>query len=251
MAGDSDTNIADDDNADQDNADNEGRPNDSQGREMNAPQAAGASGGGSGRERILAAAITKFAEDGLAGTSLKTIADEAGVTQGLIVHHFGSKEGLRKACDDHVLGKIREQLRIAADQGTQLDVLEAFRRRQKQHAAALPYLARALADGAPSVAALVDELAEEIIRSMEQNVANGVYVPTEYPRERALVLLIWSLGAVTLHEHVRRLLGADLTGEPAALLPYLRGATEMLTDGLFTEALRDNVREAVVHLEQE
>ena len=99
--------------------------------------------------------------------------------------------------------------------------------------------------------ALVDELAEETVHSMESNVAAGTYVPTEHPRERALVLLIWSLGAVTLHDHVRRLLGADLAGEPKALLPYLRGATELLTAGLFAPALHDNVRDAIARLEQE
>lgn len=205
----------------------------------------------SGRERILDAAISRFAAQGVAGTSLKVIAEEAGVSQGLVVHHFGSKEGLREACDAQVLDAIRGQMRAAAAEGAQLDVLEAFRRRQEQHASALPYLARALADGHTSVGDLVDELAEETVRATEQNVANGTYVPTDHPRERALVLLIWSLGAVVLHEHVQRLLGAELAGEPKALLPYLRGATEILTNGLFTNELRDGVREAIVQLEQE
>ena len=203
------------------------------------------------RARIRDAAIARFAERGVEGTSLKLIAADAEVSTALVFHHFGSKEGLRQACDAAVLGVIREQMRTAAAEGAQLDVLESFRRRQEQHAAALPYLARALAEGGSSAVALVDELAEETVRSMEQGVADGTYAPSEHPRERALVLLIWSLGAVTLHEHVARLLGADLTGEPAALLPYLRGATELLTDGLFSDDLRDSVRDAVAQLEQE
>jgi AcrR family transcriptional regulator len=203
------------------------------------------------RERILDAAIARFAEHGVAGTSLKSIAEQAVVSQGLIVHHFGSKDGLRDACDAHVIGVIRDQMRTAAAEGGDLDVLAAFRRRQQAQAHALPYLARALSEGGPAAVALVDELADETVRSMEQGAADGTYVSTAHPRERALVLLIWSLGAVTLHEHVKRLLGADLTGEPGALLPYLRGATELLTDGLFSDDLRDSVRGAVTRLEQE
>ena len=205
----------------------------------------------SARARILDAAIERFAEHGVAGTSLKSIAEEADVSQGLIVHHFGTKDGLRDACDAHVIGVIRDQMRTAAAEGSDLDVLAAFRRRQQAQAHALPYLARALSEGGPAAVGLVDELAEETVRSMEQGAVEGTYVPTAHPRERALVLLIWSLGAVTLHEHVKRLLGADLTGEPAALLPYLRGATELLTDGLFSDDLRDSVRGAVTRLEQE
>jgi AcrR family transcriptional regulator len=207
--------------------------------------------GVSGRDRILEAAVVCFAERGFAGTSLKVIATAADVSPALIVHHFGTKEALHEACDAHVLAAIREQLRIAAAEGAGVDVLEAFRRRQSQQASALPYLARGLVEGWPSVCLLVDELADDVVSATEQQVAAGVYTPTAHPRERALVLLIWSLGALALHEHVQRLLGADLTGEPVALLPYLRGATEILTDGLFGEALRDAVHDAIARLEQE
>jgi AcrR family transcriptional regulator len=212
---------------------------------------AGATGGGtSGRDRILEAAIACFAERGVAGTSLKAIATAAHVSPALIVHHFGTKEALHEACDAHVLVAIREQLRLAAAEGADVDVLEAFRRRHSQQAAALPYLARGLIEGWPSMCLLVDELAGDVVSSMEQQVAAGVYTPTKHPRERALVLLIWSLGALALHEHVERLLGADLTGEPAALLPYLRGASEILTNGLFSDQLRDGVHDAIARLEQ-
>lgn len=205
----------------------------------------------SARERILDAAVARFAEHGADGTSLKVIAEDAEVSAALIVHHFGSKQGLRDACDAHVLGAIREQLRSASDEGIALDVIEALRRRQRRHASTLPYLARALAEGGPSVIELVDELAEDTVRAMEQGVAAGTYVPADHPRERALVMLIWSLGALTLHDHVNRLLDADLAGEPTALLPYLRGATELLTNGLFSREFGDNVQDAVTRLELE
>ena len=52
--------------------------------------------------RIRQAAIIRFAQDGF-GVGLRTIAADAGVTAGLITHHFGSKEGLRQACDAEVL----------------------------------------------------------------------------------------------------------------------------------------------------
>lgn len=206
---------------------------------------------GPGRGRIIEAAIRCFAERSVAGTSLKTVATEAGVSQALIVHHFGSKDGLREACDGQVIDAIRTQIRASAEAGAQLDLLEAFRRGQEGHAWALPYLARALAEGGASAVALVDELAEASVAATEQNVAEGRYRPSEHPRERALVLVIWSLGAVVLHRHVQRLLAADLTGEPRDLVPYLRGATEVLAGGLFTPEMHDGVRAAISDLEQE
>jgi AcrR family transcriptional regulator len=59
-----------------------------------------------GRERILSAAIRAFSEVGYAGATTAGIAREAGVTQPLVHHHFGSKEGLWRAAVDAVFSKV-------------------------------------------------------------------------------------------------------------------------------------------------
>lgn len=90
------------------------------------------------RARIRDAALARFGADGIAGASLRAIAADAGVSPALVVHHFGSKEGLRRACDEHVLA--------AMDVGDDLDL----RTLSDLLAAATParrYLARALLDG--------------------------------------------------------------------------------------------------------
>src|SRR5437016_2873742 len=59
-----------------------------------------------GRERILSAAIRAFAEVGYAGATTAGIARDAGVTQPLVHHHFGSKDGLWRAAVDAVFSNI-------------------------------------------------------------------------------------------------------------------------------------------------
>ena len=49
------------------------------------------------RERLLDAAVTCFAADGIAATSLRSIAVKAGVTPALVNYYFGSKERLLDA----------------------------------------------------------------------------------------------------------------------------------------------------------
>jgi len=49
------------------------------------------------RERLLDAAVVCFAGDGIAATSLRTIALKAGVTPALVHYYFGSKEQLIEA----------------------------------------------------------------------------------------------------------------------------------------------------------
>lgn len=46
------------------------------------------------RERLISAALRLFAEKGIKGTSVRTLCDEAEVGLNMVVHHFGSKEGL-------------------------------------------------------------------------------------------------------------------------------------------------------------
>jgi AcrR family transcriptional regulator len=46
------------------------------------------------RDRIAQAACALFAERGFAGTTTAEIATHAGVSEGIVFHHFGSKRGL-------------------------------------------------------------------------------------------------------------------------------------------------------------
>jgi len=63
-----------------------------------------------GRARLREAALELFAERGFEATSTRAVAAVAGVSPALVTRHFGSKEGLRAAVDEHVLGRIGEQL---------------------------------------------------------------------------------------------------------------------------------------------
>jgi TetR/AcrR family transcriptional regulator len=54
------------------------------------------------RNAIMEAAITQFAEHGFHGTTMRDIAERAGVSQGLLHHHFGNKEGLWRIAGRHL-----------------------------------------------------------------------------------------------------------------------------------------------------
>lgn len=198
------------------------------------------------RARIRDAAISRFAADGVTATSVRAIAGEAGVSPALVIHHFGSKEALREACDEHVAAIIRDRKGAAMAAGPQLDPLAQLR--AMQHGPpVLRYLARTLVDGSPQVASLVDEMVADAASYMAEGVQTGVLRPTDYPYGRAAVLTLWSLGALILHEHVERLLGVSLTGPPEALAAtpaYFGPALELLSEGLLTETAAAPLRQA-------
>ena len=58
------------------------------------------------RERILERTIDLYRQHGVAGTTLKAIADAADVSRGTILHHFGSADGLLGAVLDFVVSSL-------------------------------------------------------------------------------------------------------------------------------------------------
>lgn len=62
------------------------------------------------KARIRNAALELFAVLGEEGTSMRRIAADAGVTVGLIVHHFGTKDRLREEVELHVVEQFAEAI---------------------------------------------------------------------------------------------------------------------------------------------
>jgi AcrR family transcriptional regulator len=203
--------------------------------------------------RIRDAAITEFAANGVAGTSVRTIATAAGVSPGLVIHHFGSKDDLRVACDEHVAGLIRDLKSDAMTAGTGLDVAASFR--QIGDIPAAKYLAKTLVDGSPHVAQLVDELVNDAADYIAKGVASGMLKPSDYSRERTAILMIWSLGALVLHEHLERLIGIDITAnfsqDPKAVTSYMAPILELYSQGFVTETTVQLMSEAFVDAPEE
>ena len=184
--------------------------------------------------RIRDAAVACFAERGVKATTVRQIAERAGVSAALVIHHFGSKERLRSACDRRVAALIRERKTAVMRAGSGLDPL-AVLRDQAGDPPIQRYLARTLAEGTPEVAALVDEMVDDAERYVREGMEGGVLRRSDDPRGVAAVLTLWSLGAMVLHQHVERVLGVDLTGpaEAHASNPaYVGPALELLSHGI-------------------
>jgi AcrR family transcriptional regulator len=203
--------------------------------------------------RIRDAAITEFAANGVAGTSIRTIAAAAGVSPGLVIHHFGSKDELRVECDKHVATVIRELKSGAMAAGASFDPLAAMRAQHSGPPVA-KYIARTLVDGSPHVAEIVDEMVADAEKYMEIGVGSGMIEPTRYPKERAAILTMWSLGALVLHEHLERQIGVDITADfrddPKAATAYMAPALE-IAGGFITDTTVQLMSDAFVATEQE
>ena len=187
-----------------------------------------------GRDRILTAALARVAEHGAAGASVRAIAGDAGVSPALVLHHFGSKDGLLAACDEHVAAVIGAAKSDAMARGPGLDVAAAVAAASTRAAPLGAYLARRLVEGGPAVTALVDRLVTDAHGYVRAGIESGLVRPSVHERERTVLLTLWSLGALALHRHASRLLGFDPTDGPEELARWSALATEVLAAGVLT-----------------
>jgi AcrR family transcriptional regulator len=198
------------------------------------------------RAKIRDAAIICFAENGIAGTTARKVATAAGVSPGLVIHHFGTMDGLRSACDEHVALTIRNFKYEAIGQGPNLDVLAALRGATQMPL--IGYLAAVLGDDSPIVNRLVDDLVSDAEGYVQHGVDIGTIRPSPNPRGRAAVLTLWSLGALVMHRHINRILGVDLTdpevGTDPAMAAYALPVYEIMGQGIFTEPLASHLQSA-------
>lgn len=197
----------------------------------------------SGADRILDAAISLFGKHGFRGTTLKDIASEADVSQALIIHHYGTKEALRASCDEHVAQGIRARKEETLADESQFDPFKALRQMGNSRDL-FRYLTRTMTEGGDHAAQLLDDMIADAQDYIADGVQAGLIKPSAVPRDRVVLLVLWSAGALILHEQARRLLGVDFLAEdlsPEALQRYLYPAMELYTQGLVEDGALDGL----------
>ncbi len=184
--------------------------------------------------RIRDAAIEQFGEHGF-GVGLRAIAEAAGVSAALVIHHFGSKDGLRKACDDYIAEEIRsgksEAMR-SADPATwfaQLAEIESY-------ASLMAYLVRSMQTGGELANTLWRKMIDDAEVYLDEGVRSGTLKPSRDPRARAKYLAITGGGGFLLYLQMHD----TPTDLRAVLRDYAREmilpALEIYTDGLMADS---------------
>jgi AcrR family transcriptional regulator len=183
--------------------------------------------------RIRDAAIEQFGEHGF-GVGLRAIAEAAGVSAALVIHHFGSKDGLRKACDDYVAEVIRDSKTEAIksnDPATWFAQLAEI----EEYAPLMAYLVRSMQTGGDLAKMLWQRMIDNAEEYMEEGVRAGTIKPSRDPRARAKYLGISSGGGFLLYLQMHE----TPTDLRAVLRDYARDmilpALEMYTEGLMTD----------------
>ncbi|RAN71131.1 TetR family transcriptional regulator [Bacillus sp. SRB_336] len=199
------------------------------------------------RATIRNAALRLFAERGHDSVTVREIATAAGVSPGLVLHHFGSKDGLRVAVDTHAAESLdaifaelsgQELTEMLARGEATGSVAEAFVQVFPPGSPLPAYLRRLLLTNDPAGAALFARWYATTRGVLDAMVESGIAAPTEDPAVRAAFLLVSDLAVILLREQITTAIGNDpLT--PAGLARWARDVTAVYTGGAFAVLGKD------------
>ena len=184
--------------------------------------------------RIRDAAIEQFGEHGF-GVGLRSIAEAAGVSAALVIHHFGSKDGLRKACDDYVAEEIRSSKSEAmrsSDPATWFAAMAEI----EEYAPLMAYLVRSMQSGGELANTLWRKMIDNAESYLDEGVRTGILKSSRDPAARAKYLAITGGGGFLLYLQMHE----TPTDLRAVLRDYARDmvlpALELYTEGLMTDS---------------
>ncbi|WP_306185346.1 MULTISPECIES: TetR/AcrR family transcriptional regulator [unclassified Streptomyces] len=179
-------------------------------------------------------ALRLFAAHGPEAVSVRQIASAAGVSPALVVHHFGSKEGLRQEVDQYVLDVFEAMLgELTGDGGAELldpgagasSLSEAFARHLPDDSPLPGYLRRLLLSDTDAGRLLFRRLYELSSTALDGLAAAGLAAPGADPVVRAALLLANDLALFLLRDRLAEVLGTD----PLSAEGMARWAPEMLS----------------------
>lgn len=184
--------------------------------------------------RIRDAAIDQWGQHGFE-VGLRTIAEAAGVSAALVIHHFGSKDGLRKACDDFIADEIR-QVKTESMQTSDPATWLAQMAEIESYAPMMAYLVRSMQSGSELAKSFWRRMIGQVEQYTDEGVRSGVLKPSRDPRARARYLGMIGAGGFLLY--------LQLHDNPTDLRAVLRDysedmvlpALELYTEGMMADS---------------
>lgn len=181
-----------------------------------------------GRERLIEAAVKLFGRDGFEATSVRAVADEAGVSWGLIRFYFGSKEGLLEAAEERVVKGYLDRVAAGARVSSFEELIAAIEELDRE-APSLTDVARFLRR------AIIEErpMALDFIGRLMSSKTPSIYdeLMADFPDETwmadPILGVVSRIGALMAAPQLQVLLGRDIFS-PEELKRRNRGAVRQL-----------------------
>jgi AcrR family transcriptional regulator len=195
--------------------------------------------GRTARAIIRDESLRLFAERGPDAVTLRQIAAAAGVSPALVIHHFGSKRGLRSAVDSYVHGVFDALFQQMATfdwrrEGAELSLAELMLRYLPPDSPLPGYLRRLWLTGEEPGLMIFRHWHQLTCGMMEALAEQEAVRPADDASARAAFLMVNDLAALLLHEQLAAVLDFDpLTPEGASR--WTKEALTVYREGLFAQ----------------
>ncbi|MBN2177759.1 MAG: TetR/AcrR family transcriptional regulator [Demequinaceae bacterium] len=193
------------------------------------------------RANIRTSALELFAAKGPDAVTIREIAAAAGVSPGLVLHHYGSKQGLRNAVDEYVAalfevltkGSMADMAAPGADTpGVASGFAELLIGHLPPHSPIPAYLRRLLLADDPAGRQIFRTWYNLTLALTKQGIASGAMRPSADPEVRAAFLMINDLATMLLHKNLAAVVGVDpLT--PDGIARWAADAIDAYSTGVF------------------
>ncbi len=193
------------------------------------------------RAHIRDCALSLFADRGFDVVTIREIAACADVSPALVLHHYGSKEGLREAVDAHVAGLFDAMLNqepedwaALIDQGPAASAgfAEMLLSNLPEGTRVPAYLRRLFLSGDPVGKDLFRRWYEMTLEVTRQGIAAGIMHPVDDVEARAAFLLCNDLSMILFRLHLVDAVGLDPLATEG-LHRYADTAMRAYTTGVF------------------
>jgi TetR/AcrR family transcriptional regulator, regulator of cefoperazone and chloramphenicol sensitivity len=193
------------------------------------------------RANIRTSALELFAAKGPDAVTIREIAAAAGVSPGLVLHHYESKQGLRDAVDEYVasLFEIMTKTSMEDMSAPDADTQSIASGISLLLFGALPsespvpaYLRRLLLSDDPAGRQIFKTWYDLTLSLTKQGIAEGSLLPSGDPEVRAALLMISDLATMLLHKNLAAVVGVDLL-TPDGIARWAADAIDAFTNGVF------------------
>jgi AcrR family transcriptional regulator len=189
--------------------------------------------------RIRNAALQGFAATGVKATSIRDVAGAAGVSPGLVQHHFGTKAKLRKAVNEYVISVALETFAGLVAEDTEeawLLVGDTVTGWVADNAVALRYLARGLSEGDPETTEIFGALIGVAQERWLDPLARSGALRGDVDRQWAAIhVFVFNLACVLFEPAISRQLPEPFFS-PAELRRWNTATTELYRHALMSPA---------------
>jgi AcrR family transcriptional regulator len=158
------------------------------------------------KARIRNTALDLFSRYGEDRVSLRAIAAEAGVTLGLVQHHFKTKAGLRDAVDQLVVDYFSSTLAAVGADGSPAEIVaardEAVRQMLRDNPPVVNYVRRAILEPSQDRFHLLDVLVDLTRREVASLRKSGRASTTRRESTQVVAVLVRQMGELLLQPMV-------------------------------------------------